>query len=111
MLEQIAILCSRSSFLRRQESKPPTLDLWMPDQVRHDERVMAWLQPIVNRARDSFLCPRGYRMTFRPSDLRPPQRPRRVLIQILPIVIQHRIVGAVQTLQLRVGYVQQSLFD
>ena len=33
-LEQIAILCSHLSFLRKQESRPPAR--WMPDHVRHD---------------------------------------------------------------------------
>ena len=37
-LEQITMLCSRSSFLRKQESRPPApAARWMPDHVRHDE--------------------------------------------------------------------------
>ena len=58
-LEQIPILCSRSSFLRKQESSPnprPSVRPerskakskdWMPDQVRHDESATPWLQPNV----------------------------------------------------------------
>ena len=36
-LEQITILCSRLSFLRKQESSPRAPRLWRPDHVRHDE--------------------------------------------------------------------------
>ena len=48
--EQITILYSRPSFLRKQESRSPAPDArWMPDQVRHDESAAAWLQPHVHR--------------------------------------------------------------
>ena len=55
------MLCSRPSFLRKQESRPPGPPVrperskakskdWMPDQVRHDENARAGLQIIVKRA-------------------------------------------------------------
>ena len=47
------MLCSRPSFLRKQESSLPTPDLWMPDHVRHDEDGAMWLQLIVNRSSDA----------------------------------------------------------
>ena len=50
-LEQITILCSRLSFLRKQESSLRASRLWMPDHVRHDESLSARLQLIVKRAR------------------------------------------------------------
>ena len=36
LLEQITILCSRLSFLRKQASSPRAPRCWMPDHVRPD---------------------------------------------------------------------------